>query len=45
MLRYFDWLATRQIPDWTYYVSTLGSAVAFGVIFGIIVASGAGLIP
>lgn len=36
MFRWFDYLAFLYIPDWTFILAAVGSAVGFGFIFGVI---------
>ena len=44
MFRYFDWLAMRESSDWTFILVSFASALAFGIIFGYILAIGTGVI-
>ena len=39
MFRWFDYLAFLNIPDWSYIIAAVGSAVGFGVIIGAIISS------
>ena len=40
MLRYFDWLAMRDIPVWVWLLATLGSAAVFGLGLGALLSLG-----
>jgi len=42
MFKFFDWLAMRESSDWSYILVSFASALAFGVIFGYILAIGTG---
>jgi len=44
MFRFFDWLAMRESPDWIYFTATIGSGIAFGLIFGYILVMSARMI-